>query len=312
MSTCPHCGFSPLPAQARRCSQCQASLSDEPAPARVRRPTRVESASNVGRQAKAVRTPTMKEAALQASATEKAQPFCPTQRPPMLLLCIADDGRDTGELIRVRTPRLVIGRTEGDVLIAHDAAISAQHVELVGAVTGGRFRWRVRDLNSANGTFVRVNAAMLNDSQEILIGSRRLRFNAPSASPSSSQSAGAARNSTQGWQAVTRETIDAMHPSVTELTPQGERSRYALSGSEYWIGSDSTVAVVLADDPFVSARHARLFEDSRGRWHIEDPGSLNGTWLRINEVPVDTHAEFIAGEQRFLVRVLGHEDSIAS
>ena len=306
---CPHCGFSPLPAQARRCSQCQASLDEEPAPARVRKATQVESLDKLRRPAKPVRTPTMKEAAPKAAAKEKAQPFHPTQRPPMLLLCIADDGRDTGELIRVRTPRLVIGRTEGDVLIPHDNVMSGQHVELVSAVAGGRVRWRVRDLNSANGTFVRVNAAMLKDGQEILVGSRRLRFDAARAPSSASPAGGAAQNSTGGWQAVTRETIDAKHPSIMELNPQGEGSRTPLSGSEHWIGSENTAAVVLADDPFVSARHARLFADSHGRWHIEDGGSLNGTWLRIDEVPVDTHAEFIAGEQRFLVRVLGHEDS---
>lgn len=312
MVTCPHCGFSPLPAHARRCSQCQKSLDDEPAPARVRKATYVESVDQVRRVVKPARRPTMKEAAPNAAAKEKAQPFRPMQRPPMLLLCIVDDGRDTGELIRVRTPRLVIGRSEGDVRIPHDAAISGQHVELVSAAVGGRLQWRVRDLNSANGTFVRINTAMLKDGQEILVGSRRLRFNAARAPASPAPAGGAARNSTQGWQAVTRETIDARHPSITELTPQGEGTRVPLDGTEHWIGSDSTAAVILADDPFISARHARLFENSQGRWHIDDGGSLNGTWLRVAEVPVETHAEFIAGEQRFLVRVLGHEDSTAS
>jgi pSer/pThr/pTyr-binding forkhead associated (FHA) protein len=271
--------------------------------------TRLESVEEIRRVAAAERTPTLKEATPKVAGKDRARRFRPTQRPTMLLVCVVDDGHDTGELVRVRTPRLVIGRTEGDLLIGHDAAISSRHAELVSETSAGRTRWRLRDLESTNGTFIRVNAAMLKDKQEVLVGSRRLRFNAAGAAASPPP----IREATQKWQAVNLESIGSTRPRLTELKPQGEGERFSLAAAEQWIGSDpSQATVVFSDDPFLGARHARLYEDSQGRWHIEDASSLNGTWLRITEVPIGTHAEFLAGEQRFLVRVLGHEDPIAS
>ena len=50
----------------------------------------------------------------------------------------------------------MIGRTEGDVLIPHDDMISGQHAELTRRQEPGRCRWHLADLNSRNGTYVRV------------------------------------------------------------------------------------------------------------------------------------------------------------
>jgi pSer/pThr/pTyr-binding forkhead associated (FHA) protein len=263
-----------------------------------------------------MRTPAMKEKKPSAGTTnkkaDKAEPFRPKQRPPMALVCIVDDGRDTGEWVRMRASRLIIGRSEGDILIPHDEGISGRHIELSRTISGGQARWHLRDLKSTNGTFVRVKTAILNDNQQILVGSRRLRFNFADGPADATPAHAPTRNATQGWQVLTREKVEAGRATVVELTPNGEGVRTPLTASEYWIGSDpSRSGIVLADDPFVTAQHTRLHEDSQGRWHIEDGGSLNGTWLQLGELAIDTHAEFLAGEQRFLIRVLGHEDPAA-
>src|SRR5439155_19569987 len=57
-------------------------------------------------------------------------PYRPTQRPPMALLCILDDGSDEGEIVRLRADKYTLGRIEGDITIPHDALISARHAEL--------------------------------------------------------------------------------------------------------------------------------------------------------------------------------------
>ena len=82
-------------------------------------------------------------------------------------------------------------------------------------------------------------------------------------------------------------------------------NRFALSLPEYWIGRDATsCAIARPDDVLVNARHARLYRDTKGQWHIENNKSLNGLWLRVVEpLPLAGACQFRVGEQRFLFRV---------
>jgi pSer/pThr/pTyr-binding forkhead associated (FHA) protein len=78
-----------------------------------------------------------------------------------------------------------------------------------------------------------------------------------------------------------------------------------LTSPDNVIGRDAAgCTVVLADDPLVSPRHARLYRDAKGRWHLENCGSRNGTWLRVKKIALDGNGQFQLGEQRFLVRAL--------
>src|SRR5438094_881285 len=62
------------------------------------------------------------------AAAASANPYRPMQRPPVALLIVYDDGKTAGETIRVRTDRFVVGRTEGDLLLPHDALVSTRHL----------------------------------------------------------------------------------------------------------------------------------------------------------------------------------------
>ncbi|MCI0460514.1 MAG: FHA domain-containing protein, partial [Gemmataceae bacterium] len=56
---------------------------------------------------------------------------------------------------------------------------------------------------------------------------------------------------------------------------------------------------------FANPRHARLYRDAKGQWHIANHKSLNGVWLRlVQPQPIETACQFQLGEQRFLLRVL--------
>src|SRR5260370_41437856 len=65
--------------------------------------------------------------ALTGEPEQDAKPFRPTLRPPMALLCVLDDGEDTGEILRIRAGSFVIGRVEGNLTISHDGGISSRH-----------------------------------------------------------------------------------------------------------------------------------------------------------------------------------------
>jgi pSer/pThr/pTyr-binding forkhead associated (FHA) protein len=248
--------------------------------------------------------PTLVESAKPGAPPPPSRPeletlrFRPVRRPPLALLCILDDGRDDGEWVRIRAPHFVIGRTEGDLVIPHDSMMSSRHAAISRVQEKERYRWYLTDLQSTNGTYLKIASSMLKHGQELLIGSRRLRFQA--AQPNAEPTDVALPVKTQGWQAVT----DAeMIPALVELTAQGEGQRFLLTRPENWIGRDpGQCSVVLTGDPLVSPRHARLYRDSAGRWLLEKAKTLNGTWLRIDKIPLHGTAAFQLGEQRFLLR----------
>jgi pSer/pThr/pTyr-binding forkhead associated (FHA) protein len=285
------------PGATRRESSEEILLAAQAGPAA----TRLELVEEMLQPAPARRTPTQKESA----ADTDTVPFRPLRRPPMALLCILDDGKDEGgEWVRLRGDRVVIGRGEGDILIPHDSMISGRHAELTRELEEGRFRWYLTDLGSTNGTYLRIGSAFLKHNQELLIGGRRYRFDAAPqgvATPADEAAQSGARG-TAAWAGVAATEPVA---SLVELTAQGEGQRFRLTKPEIPIGRLPTPGgILLKDDPLVSPQHARLFLDKKGRWHIENTHSLNGTWLRIQRVAIEPAGHFLLGEQRFLMRVL--------
>jgi pSer/pThr/pTyr-binding forkhead associated (FHA) protein len=240
-----------------------------------------------------------------ASATPapvEAQVERPVLRPPMALLCILDDGKSTGEWVRLRADATAIGRSEGDVRIPHDALISSKHAQVVRQRTPEGYRWVLVDLHSTNGTFVRIGSTILRDENEVLIGGGRYRFEVgPSRAPV--EAPVPVNQATQAWAGSL--PGQALVPSLVELSPTGPLGRIPLTQAEYWIGRDArSCAISRPHDLFASPRHARLYRDARGQWQIESNKSPNGLWLRLVEPMLLTRTcQFRVGEQRFIFRV---------
>jgi pSer/pThr/pTyr-binding forkhead associated (FHA) protein len=231
------------------------------------------------------------------------RPYHPTLRPPIAILTMFDDGKPDGEVFRLRGDRFIIGRTEGDLLVPHDAHISARHVEVTRQHVNNVYRWVVTDLQSKHGLFVRTTRAVLADQSEVLVGRGYYRFELPG-----EDSAGTVdfemmppRPSTRNWSAEAR----TAHPSLLEMVGGKVRSRLVLSQPEYWIGTDPACSICREDDPFVEPRHARLYRDAKGRWQAEHNKTLNGLWLRMPQVTVEAMCQFQIGEQRFRLRGRG-------
>lgn len=228
--------------------------------------------------------------------------FRPTRRPAMLALTVFDDGSEEGETLRIRNEQFVIGRTDGDLVIPHDGQISGRHAEIRRVSAGGQSRWRLVDLSSTNGVYVRVRNAVLQHGQQFAIGRTRFRFDFPAAAIESSKAADPARQTTQLWQSGLNERLA---PSIVEVLADGDGRRTLVQGREAWLGKDSEdCQVALADDPFASARHARIHQDEEGRWLIENNKSINGVWLRIERLTIKDSCRFLLGEQQFMARPL--------
>jgi hypothetical protein len=230
--------------------------------------------------------------------------FRPTARPPVAVLVVCDDGRTDGEVIRLRDSRFVIGRAEGDLVIPHDDLISARHVEITREPAGRRFRWVVADLGSTNGLFVRAGRAKLGDGGEFLVGRGRFRFEAASTHAADTETADYVpppdgTKTTLTWGSPSPRPF----PALVEVVGGGVGVRVVLTKPECWIGSDPLCMVYRAGDPFVSPRHARLYRDPRGRWHVRNNKSVNGVWVRTARLVVESACAFQIGEQRFRLRV---------
>jgi hypothetical protein len=53
---------------------------------------------------------------------------------------------------------------------------------------------------------------------------------------------------------------------------------------ETTLGSDPQAATCVLDNPTVSGKHARLFQNSEGKYFVSDNGSVAGTWVNYNSV----------------------------
>jgi len=290
---------------ASSCPQCHTVLSADGSNVQERTATRLEPAPAAGRRSGVgkQRTPTEKERLSATEGKSDTVSFRPRVRPPMAVVILFDDGKEAGEEFRVREGSVVIGRSEGDIVIPHDPSISTRHVELIRMEDGGHHRWFLKDLGSTNGTFARVDEAILRHHQELLLGMTRLRFEATQAAATTSPTA-AQRASTSAWGVVTPNAREQHRPALVQLTPAGDGERLVLSSDDQVVGREEGIAqVVLVDDPYISPRHARLHRDKRGRWLISKLDAENGVWLRIQQLEVESSGVFQIGEQRFSVRI---------
>jgi len=90
---------------------------------------------------------------------------------PMIQLI--SEGGQVGETYAVRTGGALIGRVEGDATFPHDGYLSSRHARVV--ARGGRYF--LVDLNSRNGTFIRIKDEVeLKPGDTFLVGKQLFRF----------------------------------------------------------------------------------------------------------------------------------------
>lgn len=302
---CPYCGLAELPDAARRCPRCQTEIPDDASREVEPISTRLSAVEGLRQSRSGKYSPTVKEPDAKRRAGPRRGVFRPVRRPPMAVVRIVDDGEETGEEFRVRADRFVIGRTEGDVIIPHDDAISSRHLELARELTDGQYRWMVNDLDSTNGTFARVDEAVLKHNQELILGSRHYRFDA---APQGAQRAAAgqrlARKATLEWQASDNPNAEALRPALIELASNQPGARRVLPTDDVVVGSDPTACgIVLADDGLIGPREAQLYKDGRGRWMLRTLNSASGVWVRVRRIEIVSSGQFQIGEQRITIRI---------
>lgn len=245
--------------------------------------------------------PATPEPAMQG--TNAVLPLRPLLRPPMAVLVVLDDGNTSAEYFRIRKPRFVIGRTDGDVVISHDDNMSGQHVEITRELRDGKWTWQLNDLGSRNGTFVKLTRrpARIMSEQVFQVGLQRIQFRLP---VSIADPPAPAIAQTRDWKAISPADISQLVPRLVHLDGSPMGRTFPIQKPIIIIGRDAACDVPLTSDGHVNPTHARVYRE-RDDWLLEDSKSENGTWLRLlGPHPIGRSCEFILGEQRFQLKVL--------
>jgi len=221
---------------------------------------------------------------------DEVVPWRPQLRCATPLLIVLDDGsRTQGEVVRLRSKVTEIGRVKGNIVIPQDPDISSLHVAIERTGEYPSHRFRLRDLESTNGTFVRQESVPLLHDRELILGSRRYRWletNSPG------RSGATLLRVDDGWK-FELQPGRVYHVGRRVMTSNNTQSR-----------NESRIEI--QDDPFLSLHHATIEQrDKEGHrlaWDISDHASVNGLWCRVQEAWLDGPTEFVCGEQRFLFR----------
>lgn len=232
---------------------------------------------------------------LDVAAVDRAL-YSPRRRPPTARLDVLDDGSiTTGQIIRIRKDEFTIGRREGDLVIEHDLDISGRHATLKRVTEKGQQRWMLQDLDSTNGTFIRVARAPLTDGSEVLLGEDRYRAEIAS-SPGGTEDTAVRDAATRMYQVAAMPRPDAIK---LRLKSVGSPDRqYEIGARGATLGASQSKCEIAIADNFLSTPHAKI-SFSAGKWLIEDLNSLNGVWICVRQVCLEKNAEFQLGEQRF-------------
>ena len=219
--------------------------------------------------------------------------YRPVIRPVVPILTVLDDGSvDEGEQIRIRKDSFVIGRSSGDLVIPNDTTVSGRHAEIRLTTSSGQRQWMLHNLESVNGTFVRVNTANLVDDAIIILGSRRFRLEKPVLKDPEPPD----RNTLRMDQQAGSEQV---WPSLIEASAKPNCLRFPLQAPRITAGRKGSGCDIQLDDPLIATLHAELVADASGGWKIVAKPTRNGVWVNTTATPLTSCCFFQCGEQRF-------------
>jgi hypothetical protein len=221
------------------------------------------------------------------------KPVRPMLRPAVPILRALDDGTlADGEDFRLRRDTITIGRSEGDIVIPADRTLSGKHAEIRRVENRGQVCWMLVDLDTANGTFVRVTAANLFPETTVIIGARRFRLVEPF---------GEQRMIDQPSTTVLDRmaTPPDVWPILVETGTSTAALRFPIRQDEMTIGRLDGGCSIAIDDPHLAKHHATITRTASGVWQIRPGNTSNGVWVNIRTVTLTNHCYFRCGEQHF-------------
>lgn len=179
--------------------------------------------------------------------------------------------------------KMVVGREAGCELQIDEQMLSRRHAEL--ELVAGSLR--VRDLGSANGTFVngkKVTEATVQAGDELAFDKMVFRLEGPVKTAAQTVLRPAVAGSTA---TVTTPALAAgdtqVNPAISSaLLTDTKGKTYPLAGTGVTIGRTAENSICLEDDT-VSSRHAQLMIN-QDCWVLKDLGSTNGSFVNGQKI----------------------------
>jgi pSer/pThr/pTyr-binding forkhead associated (FHA) protein len=217
----------------------------------------------------------------------------PVHRDSVPVLTALDDGSYvSGESFRLRDDEFVIGRKEGNLVIGIDRVLSSRHAVLRRIRKRNQTKWLLVDLDTPNGTFVRVTSCYLAKSIVVLLGSSRFRL-----VERDSVQLPEHGDSTANVDAIAG--LAAAWPTFEETGLSATKAAFPLQKPEVTIGRVGSACDIELNDHCLASHHATLERMGTAQWRIRAESTLNGVWTSIRSVQLTNHCFFRCGEQAF-------------
>lgn len=233
-----------------------------------------------------------------ASAAPRPKPAPPSAaaREPnpwdIQLISINEDGSD-GSAIALKFLETTLG-ADGDTRFPTDAFLSPSHARLF--VEDGELY--IKDLNSLNGTFLKLNAEIrLKPGDAFLMGRQVLRFERfeqpirpKTKSPDGTRYMGSP---------VPGGNFKIIQVGIGNIT----QNVYCLPASGAVLGREKG-DIIFPNDKFMSSRHAQIYQGEEGHCHLVDLNSSNGTWIKLmNKTRLRPGDHIFMGQQLFRAHI---------
>lgn len=226
----------------------------------------------------------------------EAEPYHARLRPTYPKLVIVDDGESNqGEVIRLRSEKLTIGRQGCDLNFPAERLMSATHCSIsLESDCGGQWRWTLRDNSSRHGLFLRLQEFSVSQRNEWLAGGTRFTIaGSKLTAPAISESYYSRYVNTEINQSESLVVAGYNHDFSASIKLQKKMQLGAVASS-------TSIAI---PDTQIEPTHFDLRYIDHSCWSVIDNNSHNGTWLRINHLVITSNCSFIAGEQRFILNL---------
>jgi pSer/pThr/pTyr-binding forkhead associated (FHA) protein len=217
---------------------------------------------------------------------------------PARLVLLLPNGQEGGTY-PLKPDKTVIGRQQGNILFLDDPYVSPIHATFIRTPDGGM---TVRDEKSLNGLFFRLRERMpLEHNDVLLIGKQLFLFEKIVAPPPDED--GFDLHSEMP-SPVWGSPYTNYWGRVMQMISGGKKGNAILLGGEHVDFGRERGQITFPGDRYISAIHARI-AFLQGQYTLEDLGSRNGTFLRINkERPLKHNDVLIIGEQLLRIEFL--------
>lgn len=206
------------------------------------------------------------------------------------LISINEDSSD-GVRIPLKTNETILGRS-GDSRFPSDAFLSPKHCRLI--VENSELY--VEDLDSLNGTFLRVRGEVrLQPGDSFLAGRQLLRFERFEQVVSNKARA------TDGTRYMGSPSVGGDYKLIQIGVGNITQNIYCLSEGGAIFGREQG-DIVFNRDRFMSGRHAQIYPREDGNYYLIDLNSSNGTWFKLSGKTRLRHGDLIfLGQQLFRI-----------